>query len=260
MIAAKRARSPSATGSRRTFSRSTMAKPSRSISKGDHAAAKTRMEAMERSLPSTRRRDWAYFHHLRSVLEQRLGQFGAALDDAERALALARETGLPAAADPALPAARRARSRCGRGSTGRRMRRARGSDRTRVGDRAPDVRATARGPADRPGYDRAGDTAARGRAPRRRPRRLSRAGTTSCSCAIVRIVAARLADFALEHGIETGIRARADRAQCARRAVPTPGPHGRFGCAFACSADSSSFATVRRCASPAKRSSGRSIC
>jgi ATP/maltotriose-dependent transcriptional regulator MalT/DNA-binding SARP family transcriptional activator len=70
------------------------------VTTGDHAAAKTRMEAMERSLPSTRRGDWAYFHHLRSVLEQRLEQFAAALDDAERALALAQETGLPAAQIP----------------------------------------------------------------------------------------------------------------------------------------------------------------
>ena len=70
------------------------------VSKGDLAAVKARMEAIERSLPSTRRGDWAYFHHLRSVLEQRLEQFDAALDDAERALALARETGLPAAQIP----------------------------------------------------------------------------------------------------------------------------------------------------------------
>jgi ATP/maltotriose-dependent transcriptional regulator MalT/DNA-binding SARP family transcriptional activator len=70
------------------------------VTTGDRSAAKARMDAIERSLPSTRRGDWAYFHHLRSVLNQRLEQFGAALDDAERALALARETGLPAAQIP----------------------------------------------------------------------------------------------------------------------------------------------------------------
>jgi len=70
------------------------------VTKGDPAVARARVEELERSLPSTRRGDWAYFHHLRSVLEQRLLQFDAARDDAERALALARETGLPAAQIP----------------------------------------------------------------------------------------------------------------------------------------------------------------
>jgi LuxR family maltose regulon positive regulatory protein len=70
------------------------------LSKGDYVAVKARMDAIERSLPSTRRGDWAYFHHLRSTLEQRLEQFSAARNDAERALALARETGLPVAQMP----------------------------------------------------------------------------------------------------------------------------------------------------------------
>jgi LuxR family transcriptional regulator, maltose regulon positive regulatory protein len=40
--------------------------------------------------------DLAYFHHLRSGLVQQLGLSAAAVQDAERALVLARETGLPA--------------------------------------------------------------------------------------------------------------------------------------------------------------------
>ncbi len=66
------------------------------VSKGDHAAAKTLMEAMERRMSPARRMDWAYFHYIRSTLEQRVGQLAAAVQDAERAVALGRETGLPA--------------------------------------------------------------------------------------------------------------------------------------------------------------------
>jgi ATP/maltotriose-dependent transcriptional regulator MalT/DNA-binding SARP family transcriptional activator len=65
------------------------------ISKGDHAAAKTRIDAIERRLSPTRRMDWAYFYNLRANLEQRLGRYGAAVTDAEKGVALARETGLP---------------------------------------------------------------------------------------------------------------------------------------------------------------------
>jgi ATP/maltotriose-dependent transcriptional regulator MalT/DNA-binding SARP family transcriptional activator len=65
------------------------------INKGDHAAAKALLETMERRLSPTRRMQWPYFHYLRSMLEQRLGHHAAAADDAERAVALARETGLP---------------------------------------------------------------------------------------------------------------------------------------------------------------------
>src|SRR5437867_2375923 len=50
---------------------------------------------MERRLSPTRRMDWAYFHQLSANLEQRLGHFGAAVQAAERAVALARETGHP---------------------------------------------------------------------------------------------------------------------------------------------------------------------
>src|SRR5438045_8263085 len=65
------------------------------INKGDHAAAKLRLDAMERRLSPTRRMQWPFFHHLRSVLEQRLGQPAAAVQHAERAVALARELDIP---------------------------------------------------------------------------------------------------------------------------------------------------------------------
>lgn len=65
------------------------------ISQGDLAAAKTLLEAIEQRLSPARRMDAAYFHHLRSMLRQRLGLASAALHDAQRALALAHETGLP---------------------------------------------------------------------------------------------------------------------------------------------------------------------
>ena len=65
------------------------------ISNGELALAKTRLEAIEQRLSPTRRMDWAYFHHLRSTLEQRLGHFAAAVREAEQAVALGRETGLP---------------------------------------------------------------------------------------------------------------------------------------------------------------------
>jgi ATP/maltotriose-dependent transcriptional regulator MalT/DNA-binding SARP family transcriptional activator len=65
------------------------------INKGDHATAQARLEAMERRLSPTRRMQWPFFHHIRSVLKQRLGEAAASAQDAERAVAIARETGLP---------------------------------------------------------------------------------------------------------------------------------------------------------------------
>ena len=65
------------------------------ISKGDYAAAGDLLRTMERRLSPARRMDWAYFHHLQANLEQRLGHFGNAANAAERAVELARETGLP---------------------------------------------------------------------------------------------------------------------------------------------------------------------
>ena len=65
------------------------------ISKGDYAAAAELLQAMERRLSPSRRMDWAYFHHLQANLEQRLGHYGNAAKAAEQAVSLARETGLP---------------------------------------------------------------------------------------------------------------------------------------------------------------------
>jgi DNA-binding SARP family transcriptional activator len=65
------------------------------INQGDHAAAKELLETMERRLSPSRRMQWPYFHYLRSMLEQRLANAEAAVQEAERAVALARETGLP---------------------------------------------------------------------------------------------------------------------------------------------------------------------
>ena len=65
------------------------------INKGDHAAAKARLDVMERRLSPTQRMLWPYFLHLRSILEQRLGHPKAAMDHAERALAMVRELDIP---------------------------------------------------------------------------------------------------------------------------------------------------------------------
>jgi ATP/maltotriose-dependent transcriptional regulator MalT/DNA-binding SARP family transcriptional activator len=65
------------------------------ITKADLTAANAMIVGVERRLSPTRRMDWAYFHNLRANLEQRLEHYGAAVQDAERAVALARETGLP---------------------------------------------------------------------------------------------------------------------------------------------------------------------
>ena len=65
------------------------------INKGDHAAAKARLDAMERRLSPAKRMLWPYYLHLRSILEQRLGHANAAADHAERALAMVRELEIP---------------------------------------------------------------------------------------------------------------------------------------------------------------------
>ncbi len=91
------------------------------ISKGAYAEAKERMETIERRLSPARRMDWAYFHHLRCTLLQRLGQHGAAVQAAERAVALARETGLPSLQMPHF-LARLAHSQVAAGNRGLGMR------------------------------------------------------------------------------------------------------------------------------------------
>ena len=65
------------------------------IHRGELAEAKVLIDALERRLVPTRRMDWAYLHYLRSMLAMRLGQYSAALREAERAVQLAHETGLP---------------------------------------------------------------------------------------------------------------------------------------------------------------------
>jgi ATP/maltotriose-dependent transcriptional regulator MalT/DNA-binding SARP family transcriptional activator len=65
------------------------------INKGDHAAAQARLDLMESRLSPARRMQWPYLHHLRSMLEQRLGHTAAAAQHAEKAVALAREVSLP---------------------------------------------------------------------------------------------------------------------------------------------------------------------
>jgi len=66
------------------------------ISQGALPEAKALLDRIGGRLSPARRMDWAYYHHLRANLEQRTGQFAAAVKSAERAVALARETGLPA--------------------------------------------------------------------------------------------------------------------------------------------------------------------
>jgi ATP/maltotriose-dependent transcriptional regulator MalT/DNA-binding SARP family transcriptional activator len=170
------------------------------ISKGDYAAARTLVDAMERGLAPARRMDHAYFHHLRSTLLQRLGQGAAAVQDAERALALARETGLPALQLPHF-VARVAQSRAG------------------AGDRAGGLRAFDEAiamvsGADRRSFERQRDTIRieqdieEGQADRARERLAAVLADyrTRGQLGFLRNrpdLAARLANFALEHGIET---------------------------------------------------------
>ncbi len=86
------------------------------IAKGDYEAAKTRMQQIERRLSPSRRMDWAYFHHLYANLHQRLGHAMAAVQAAERAVALARDTGIPPVQMPHF-VARLAHCRMGAGDT-----------------------------------------------------------------------------------------------------------------------------------------------
>ena len=66
------------------------------VTRGALAEAQARMALLEARLSPSRRMDHAYFHFLEANLEQRLRHFTAAVRAAERAVALARETGLPA--------------------------------------------------------------------------------------------------------------------------------------------------------------------
>ena len=184
------------------------------------------LHAMERRLSPARRMDWAYFHHLRANLEQRLGHFGNAAKAAEQAVDLARETGLPSVQVPHF-LARLAHSRISRGRSRRRHARHGRRDRHGVRGRSQDVRAAAR---------------ARVRSTRTSPpaKRSARSNASPpCSPTTGRAgqvmflrnrpdLAARLANFALAHGIETEFVRDADRAQRARSRPPTPRPAWPF--------------------------------
>jgi ATP/maltotriose-dependent transcriptional regulator MalT/DNA-binding SARP family transcriptional activator len=65
------------------------------ISKGEYAQAKALLAVMQPRLARSRRMDWAYFYMLRSTLEQRLGHPAQAERDGQEAVDLAQETGLP---------------------------------------------------------------------------------------------------------------------------------------------------------------------
>ncbi len=65
------------------------------INKGDHAAAKLKLDQMARHLSPMRRIVWPFYYVLRSMLEHRVGNRKAALENADQALSLARELDLP---------------------------------------------------------------------------------------------------------------------------------------------------------------------
>jgi DNA-binding SARP family transcriptional activator len=65
------------------------------INKGDHDAAKVLLDEAERRLSPAKTMQWPYLHYLRSQLEQRLGHWASSVERAEKAVSLARQTGLP---------------------------------------------------------------------------------------------------------------------------------------------------------------------
>ncbi len=65
------------------------------INKGDHAAARTVLDRIERHLSPTPNLEWPNYYFLRSVLELRLSNRKAAVEHAEQALALARKFDVP---------------------------------------------------------------------------------------------------------------------------------------------------------------------
>jgi ATP/maltotriose-dependent transcriptional regulator MalT/DNA-binding SARP family transcriptional activator len=170
------------------------------INKGDHDAAKARLDDMERGLAPTRTMQWPYLHHLRSVLEQRLGHAEASVRHAEKAVQLGRETGLPSLQMPHF-LARLAQSRAAAGDREGAM-------------RAIDEAIETASPFERRTFEQrrdtleievdidAGDT-------ERASRRLSALlveQRVRGSYVFMRSrpdLAARFADFALQHGIET---------------------------------------------------------
>lgn len=194
------------------------------ISKGDYAAAQDLLQAMEHRLSPARRMDWAYFHHLQANLAQRLGQFVAASEAAERAVAIARESGLPSIQMPHF-IARLAHSRMA------------------VGDREGGMRAlddaiAMASPVDRTMFEQQRELVLAGfdieaGLTRRASERLAAVLADYRSrgqFVVLRSrpdLAARLANYALDHGIETEfVRALIERNGLA--APPDAGPAWPF--------------------------------
>jgi LuxR family maltose regulon positive regulatory protein len=185
------------------------------VSKGDLAEAKAVLERTERQMSPARRMDWAYFHYLRSTLEQRLGHFGAAVRDAERAVELGRETGLPTMQIPHF-VARLAHTRLAAGD--------------REGGLRDLDRAIAQAaPVDRLNFEQQRElfaidaTIADGDTPRASERLVTLLADYRARGVFVLMrsrpdLAARLADFALERGIETDFV----RTVIERNALPAP--------------------------------------
>jgi ATP/maltotriose-dependent transcriptional regulator MalT/DNA-binding SARP family transcriptional activator len=185
------------------------------VSKGDLAGAKALLDAMERRMSPARRMDWAYLHHLRSTLEQRLGHVAGAVQEAEKAVALARETGLPRMQMPHF-VARLAHTRLAAG------------DRD-GGLRDLDAAIAAAEPVDRRNFEQQRELfgidadIADGSLQRAAERLAALLADYRARGAFVLMrsrpdLAARLAHFALEHGIETDFVC----AVIERNALPAP--------------------------------------
>ncbi|GIL05033.1 hypothetical protein FBR04_15380 [Betaproteobacteria bacterium PRO7] len=187
------------------------------ISKGEYAQAQALVDAMERRLSPLHRMHWMYLHYLRSLLAQRLGRCESAVQEAERALALARATGVPTLQLPQF-LMRLAHSRSAAG------------DRSGAAQVMDEAIAMATG-ADRASFERQrellqiDDDIAAGRTAQAAQRLAAAiAGYRERGEAVFLRhrpdVAARLADFALAQGIETDfVRALIERNYLA----PPPG-------------------------------------
>ena len=225
-VTGKRARSPSATGSRLTCSRSTMRRPRRSSAK---ATTRPRGRTSTRWSGGSRRAGgWTgrIFHSsCARCSSSAWGSYAAAVRDAERALALGKETGLPSLQMPHF-LARLAHSRLAAGDRTRRHGGARRGDR-----RSPDdERATFEHTRElvQIGFDiEAGrrGTPRRSDWPRCSPDYRARAQTVFLRNRPD--LAARLLEFALEHGIEPDY-ARTLIEKNALAAPPDAGPAWPF--------------------------------
>ena len=220
---------------------------------------RTLLEAMERRLSPSRRMDWAYFHHLRANLEQRLGHFGNAAKDAERGgRARPRNRACPrcrcrtSSRASRTAASRRATAKAACARWTRRSRRASEVDRKTFEQQRELV-------LDRRRHRRRRNASARpsGLAAVLADYRDARAGRVPAQPPRPRRAARQLRARARHRD---RVRAHADRAQRARRArrrgagVAVPVAHSGARRIRA------RRATASRCASPARRSSARSIC